>query len=547
MNEIQLTSDRWPSLYSIEGFARDVIRLENAKTDEEKVFALFKWDRRVMRFGYGYAEGPTAKAMLDIWKLDTSEVWRYVVIDPVKILHVYGEGWCATRSLLFHALCWGAGFKSETVSIFDPKVRVWYRDNDGVARWHLFDPHRSWYVFTRDASRIASYEDIVADPTLLTRPSKTSVPFCFAHDENQTSMFKDDGSIFPQNPHTSFKLLPRDYHRMEWSLRKGERCQLNWSARGKFYPYYELENRKLKCRNGPHSHVWGAGTEHTTFQDGRDAVIDPDNWPWVKNYFQSCDDPACTFTPKIPVKWYGNGTLIYEPNLERLENFRDGLYSWGAFRNINVEKKSPRVCPNAPNTIAWLMFRIDSPYVIADANIEAGFQRASASDVCAIQISTDKGDTWREVWRSAQTGEDTATLNIGQQPWKNDEMSATGQYSYLVRIEMEASDPAKTGLDSLKITSDLQFNMFTLPMLQPGTNRMRFSAKCAEDTDKLRVTFCWDDRNGKGRKSVREISGLGDEFTIETNAKAPDDITMRYLLMENSGGKQIPEPLTSPN
>ena len=32
----RITSDRWPSMYTIEDFARDIIRLENARTGEEK-------------------------------------------------------------------------------------------------------------------------------------------------------------------------------------------------------------------------------------------------------------------------------------------------------------------------------------------------------------------------------------------------------------------------------------------------------------------------------------------------------------------------------
>jgi hypothetical protein len=327
---------------------------------------------------------------------------------------------------------------------------------------------------------------------------------------------------------------------MDITLRRGERLQLNWASEGKYYGIYEDFGERHKCPNGPHSHIFhGLGTEHTTLAGGAEKIIDPANWPWVKNYYKPCDNPACPFH-KLPVKWYGNGRLTYEPNLQRLENFRDGLYSWGSFRNITVggnKDGEPSVRPAQPNQPAWLTFRIDTPYVIADATIEARFMRASPSDECAIQISTDKGDTWREIWRSAETGENKVAANIGQTPWKANEISAVSQYSYLVRVEIKAADAAKTGLDWLKITSDLELNMFTLPMLQPGENRIQFSAKSKEPDDKLRVTFCWDDRAGAERKDARDITGLKDEYIIKTNARAPDDITMRYLLMENLGGR----------
>ncbi len=536
----RVASDRWPSLYTIEDFAGDVIRLEGAKTDEEKVLALYKWNHRVMRFGYAYLEGPSPAEIVRSTTLETAEQWKYGVIDPVKLLNVYGEGWCDTRSRLFHALCTGAGLKSETVSVFDPKVRVWYRDNDGQERWHFFDPFRSWYVYTRDRSRIASYEDIVAEPALLASPSKTSIPYSDDPVSNRTMMFMDDGTIYPMRSHSSFKYLPRDYHSMDISLRKGAQLRLNWKPEGKYYDIYEYFDSRLKCTNGPHSHIWGQpGTEHTTFTATGETVTDPESWPWVKNYYLPCGNTNCLFHNR-PVKWYGNGHLTYEPDLGRLENFRDGLYSWGSFRNIvagGSKAGEPRIRPDRPGEEAWLTFRIDTPYVIADAAIEARFLRADPSDVCTMEISADKGDTWREVWKSTQAGAETVAVNIGRQPWTNNQISAVGQYSYLVRIAMKASNPARTGLDRLKITNDLHLNMFTLPMLQPGRNRMRFSAAGREPGDRMRATFCWDDLAGKEQKDVREFSGLKDRWTIRTHAQAPDDITMRYLLLENPGGR----------
>lgn len=547
----RLTTDRWPSMYTIEDFAQDIVRLENARTGEEKLIALFTWNHRVMRHGYGYSEGPTRKAILDSFALATTDRYRYDVIDPVKILHVYGEGWCDTRSRLFNALCNGAGLKAETISIFDPKVRVWYRDRDGVERWHLVDPFRSWYVYTRDGSHIASYEEIVADPTLLTSPRKTSQPFAywtntsgFAVAQDPTSLFMPDGSIYPMLPHTSFKLLPHDYHSMDVPLRKGTRLQLKWSAAGKYYGFYEDLGEAHRCPNGPHSHRFdGPGTEHTTFASGKETVIDPANWPYVKSYYKPCDNTNCPFY-NLPVKWYGNGQLTYTPNLDRLENFRDGLYSWGSYRNLTVGNNpggEPRVRPSRPQADAWLTFRVDSPYVMVDANIDAQFRLGNTSDACTVSLSTDRGDTWREVWRSTGSGAQRANINIGQHPWKADATSAVGQYTYLVRIQMTATDPSQTGLDALQLSNDLELNMFTLPMLQPGRNRIRYAAHRTEPGDAMRVTFCWDDRDGKARQDVRVFPGLTADYTIRTAAQSPDDITMRWLMLENPAPGQPTE------
>ena len=60
----RITSDRWPSGYSVDAFANDAVRLEGARTDAEKFLALFRWNQRVMRHGYGYAEGPSVSALI---------------------------------------------------------------------------------------------------------------------------------------------------------------------------------------------------------------------------------------------------------------------------------------------------------------------------------------------------------------------------------------------------------------------------------------------------------------------------------------------------
>ncbi len=49
----RVTSDRWPSGYSPNDFANNVVRIERARTDEEKCKALFAWNQRVeSRGGY---------------------------------------------------------------------------------------------------------------------------------------------------------------------------------------------------------------------------------------------------------------------------------------------------------------------------------------------------------------------------------------------------------------------------------------------------------------------------------------------------------------
>ncbi len=180
-----------------------------------------------------------------------------------------------------------------------------------------------------------------------------------------------------------------------------------------------------------------------------------------------------------------------------------------------------------------MLFRIDSSYLIADAMLEATVVRAGTNNTLTFSLSADKGDTWRDVWTSRALGAQTVSVNIGQAPWRTNEISAVSQYGYLLRVKMRAENPAGIGLNGLEISSDLEINMCTLPRLQPGQNRITLSAAGAAPHDQLHATFCWDDRAGVARGDVHQLSGPRDVYTIRTRARKPDDITMRFLRLEN--------------
>jgi hypothetical protein len=62
------------------------------------------------------------------------------VIDPIKVLNVYGAHWCDGLSKVVATVWRAMGGRAEKFHCHGhTPADLWYRDTDGVGRWHLFD------------------------------------------------------------------------------------------------------------------------------------------------------------------------------------------------------------------------------------------------------------------------------------------------------------------------------------------------------------------------------------------------------------------------
>lgn len=184
MKNVRVTTDGCVDFHSIEEIVRCVTR--PGMSSEEKAIACW---RVVAENLYPYP-----------WVYDIPErahEWH----DAVKALNVYGHGLCGSQARVLGAL-WQEVFGYENTRLigvgettpgswrmnrdpgafifstmqkgFDPRntqghtsIEVFYDDH-----WHHLDPIVQFYAYTRDGSRIASLEETIADPSLVTNPSR---------------------------------------------------------------------------------------------------------------------------------------------------------------------------------------------------------------------------------------------------------------------------------------------------------------------------------------------------------------------------------------
>ncbi|MFT5368419.1 MAG: hypothetical protein ACI8V2_003384 [Candidatus Latescibacterota bacterium] len=181
---MRITTDRTFDFHDLDALAKSIVHA--GMSNEEKALACYDVVRWAM-FQYPWVYNVKERR----------EEWH----DATKLLNVYGHGLCGVQARTLGAIyqkvfgyenqrliglneCapgdWGleknagAFFFSRMGNGYSPDnpsghscVEVFY---DG--HWHHLDPMVNFYCYTRDGSRIASLEDTIADPTLVTHPSR---------------------------------------------------------------------------------------------------------------------------------------------------------------------------------------------------------------------------------------------------------------------------------------------------------------------------------------------------------------------------------------
>ncbi|MDD4888500.1 MAG: hypothetical protein PHU85_01090 [Phycisphaerae bacterium] len=200
---LKIVASNWPDASSLRQFGLDAIRLENAKTDEQKAIAIWRWVRRCTMASAG---GPAC------------EPGNSYLSEPMLILNVYGDHHCDGLSRMLAAV-WQATMGLPAEKLYragHTMADLWWVDADGVSRYHMFDVNYGYFLYSRDGSHIVTCDEIGTDFSLSCLPSKTSKPWL----EKQWWMYS---AI-----HCQWEAArPRD---MTVTLRTGEQLQRMWFA-----------------------------------------------------------------------------------------------------------------------------------------------------------------------------------------------------------------------------------------------------------------------------------------------------------------------------
>jgi hypothetical protein len=453
-----LRTDRSVDARSAKTIVRDLVK--PGMTEEEKVLAIFHWLRRVI-----YHSGP-------------EEPMRH---DFNKMINVFGYGSCYMQTHPLSHLFQQVGYPCRNwVHNTHHMIEVYYGGG-----WHCLDPHMTFYAYNRANPRaIAGVEELQADETLAgqaVNQKRAGPAFLICGD--QPTWFAGKSGWTLDQPFTPHAGADEEFGAI--TLPRGMRYVRTWKT-GKFYRPHAFDK---EGKAGPY-HTCGAGSDRK----------DPVNLPYWEPYHEGGLG-----------RHYGTGYLEYAPDLRR------GGWQDGALRFVNLisdaDQNNPALRPQAADVESEVIFVVKCPYIVTGASLELVGRLGQAGDALKVSVSREwigKSDRrkWQDVGEATEPGEVRKDLDLSPAV----EGTLEG---FWVRIVLKAKEPAKTGLDQLKVRADFQLNPYALPQLLPGQNRLLVEA--ARQDAPWNFRLAWSE--GEGWKTPQQyqatIKGAGHEAVVE--------------------------------
>ncbi len=174
------------------------------------------------------------------------------------------------------------------------------------------------------------------------------------------------------------------------------------------------------------------------------------------------------------------------------------------------------------------------PYVISAALLDFSGRVEQPGGYFRVSLSTDGGKSWKRLWQTEKGREGvfrTEQMDFCPtfDPYTTktvEEITPFGRYDYKLKVEMDG-----IRLDDFEVTTIFQHNLFALPMLWPGGNRISVSGTIIPNTG-LNVSYLWDDSREEGRLHAGGVASLPADYVIVTDGTTWKDVHTRSLLIE---------------
>jgi hypothetical protein len=373
--------------------------------------------------------------------------------DAIKLFNCYGYCSGVGAQCAFLQLLRGMGIEARAWSIYKWGVVEAFYDGG----WHYFDPGMICY-YTKPDGAVAGVEEIAAGlkawyaahPDYLDQDAKMRA---FMKDPGiaqgpeilRTCPTLDAGGSYPLNYfgwYTTMLIFngmnntPFPYeenhtqgHRVNATLRKGEKITRNWSNTGKFVNAAE-----------------GGAPECLNLKVGSGAIY---------------------YTPKFGDRAngrIGSGTIEYVVPLDtRLSR----VLLESANLALSDTKGSP-VKAKDPAQPAVMVFDRASGYVYLTGTLTLDAVLKEGGQI-GVEVSVDNGRTWKPAATVTAAGTQTVDLTP----------LVLRQYDYRVKLTLTGKETALTGI---RFANDIQVSQRALPALVEGANKVRFSTGTAEGT-----------------------------------------------------------------
>ena len=507
---------------SVESIVHGLIR--PGMTDEEKLLSLYHWFRRTV---YHYRMMGADRR------------------DVLRVLNSYGGLLCGSQSAVFRLLCSAAGLKARVVSgdggreLGHTVLEVWY--NGG---WHVIDTMTSFYVRNRrDDGEIAAMADLAADPTLATMAVEEGrcgpeFLYCVRHKETGLAdrrRMEASGMPSPDLPWTLFVIAPDEHGNPQdiltfWT--KGPRRPTHKEPGDAYGARYApgLLDIALKP-NEEYARLWDntgqwmtignfekVGPYHTC---GRSDEFDPVNFRHFEPYKKENVGYA-----RYAYRYFANGWLDWQPK-------RDEILLGSVPENLTLDKATGFFAASEP---AVLRIPVKSPYAVVEAALEIETQYADPSTALTVTCSPSD-DAYNhgiapqvEALKRAP-GRARIAFDVGR---RTDVQGGVFAYELQVRV---TGGRARFAVRRVKTT--FMLNMYSLPFLEPGDNKVTVSAASAGP---LQVSYEWAEGNGwtAPRRDLRVIRTFPSSYSIKVSG--PKMPRMKRLVMRFAPSSRTASP-----
>jgi len=258
----------------------------------------------------------------------------------------------------------------------------------------------------------------------------------------------------------------------------------DWSERGS--ALFGADDKNMRRLQGGHKmHVTLRPGEKIVYRwDDIGKVAFAPSWPPPG---EEGPPPRNTLpTEPFEPRFFGNSKFIYEPRLDP-DTIAEGTDSHADIVAASAPEHGGQLAGGSED--AFLVYRIETPYVICGGSVEADFYTLGPGDAFTISASLD-GREWEPIRGEPAGGRMTIRyvfdplLRVHEPPAK---------YSYFVRIGLHSADERHgANLCSLRIETDVMAAPMSLPGLKLGENTVRYTDE-TDEPHEVTIAHAWQE------------------------------------------------------
>ena len=472
---IKVLSDNVPDVSSLEAWKKAFIK--DGMSDQEKALSVWK---SVAAFQYQDAPAPV--------EFIHHEDGMY---DPIRMFNVYGYGICCYASSHVMGLSRYAGLNARGWGINSHSVCEVNFDN----AWHLLDSSLIGY-FPKADGKIASIEELTKaiqdwyakNPALANgKHGDDGKLRQFQRGDGDTAWKAKGPEILSRSPtYNAIGWWPAGTHGWYSTMQEydgtsgGGKCFIyEYGASLGYAVNIQLRKGEKLVRN------WGNKGLHVQMDvSGGGAPESIKNTGFFANAeaFMGKLDPALKSYANGRI---GNGTLEYDLPLA------SGEFKRGALLVDNIASKAddnaaPAIHVKDDAKPGVLIVRMPTSYVYLSGLVsgKATIGSGGGGGEIQVEISQNNGLDWKDVQKLTSSGD----INIDLKDF------VYRRYDYRLRFTLKGKG---TGLDTLKISHDIQHSQRPLPALKEGENKVSFSAGAQESSIVVEANSHLGEHKGK--------------------------------------------------